>query len=117
VAILDGVEADLVGGAVDDPALEAATGEPDREAVDVMVAPVRSLRAGGAAELRGEDDDRLLQQAAALQVAEQAGDRFVHLTAVLRVVGLQATVGVPDAGAAGAVLDLDEADAALDEPP
>ena len=33
VAVLDGVEAELVGRAVDDAALDAAAGQPDGEAV------------------------------------------------------------------------------------
>ena len=76
VAVLDGVEADLVGRAVDDAALDAAAGHPDREAVDVVVAAVGALRAGRAAELGGEDHERLVEQAAPLQVLEQAGDRL-----------------------------------------
>ena len=44
VAVLDGVEAELVGGAVGDAALDAAAGQPDREAVGVVVAAVGALR-------------------------------------------------------------------------
>ena len=40
VAVLDGVEAELVGRAVDDAALDAAAGQPDGEAVGVVVAAV-----------------------------------------------------------------------------
>src|SRR5437660_856256 len=43
VAILLGMEADRVGGAVDDAPLEAAAGHPGREAVDVVVAAVAPL--------------------------------------------------------------------------
>ena len=43
VAVLDGVEAELVGRAVDDAALDAAAGQPDGEAVRVMVAAVGTL--------------------------------------------------------------------------
>src|ERR1700729_2736600 len=38
VRMLDGVEAQLVGRAVDDAPLEAAAGHPDRKAVRMMVA-------------------------------------------------------------------------------
>src|SRR5436305_119995 len=48
MAVLDGVEADFVGGAVDNAALEAAAGHADSEAVDVMVAAVGSLGAARA---------------------------------------------------------------------
>src|SRR5687768_12478898 len=46
VAVLDGVEADLVGGAVGHAALDAAAGQPHGEAVGVMVPAVGVLRPG-----------------------------------------------------------------------
>ena len=116
VPVLDGVEAELVGRAVDDAPLDAAAGHPDREAVVVVVAAVGALRAGSAAELGGPDDDRVVEQAAALEVDQQAGDRLVDLGAEARVVGAEAGVSVPRAGGAVAVEDLDEADAAFGEP-
>ena len=111
VAVLDGVEAEFVGRAVDDAPLDPAAGHPDGEAEDVVVAPVRPLRAGGAAELGGEDHERLVEQAALVQVLEQAADRLVNGQGVLLVVGPQRAVGVPGPGAAAAVLNLDEANA------
>jgi hypothetical protein len=51
VAVLDGVEAELVGGAVGDAALDPAAGQPDSEAERVVVAAGRALGAGRAAEL------------------------------------------------------------------
>ena len=36
--VLDGLEAELVGGAVDVPAFDAAAGQPDREAPVIVVA-------------------------------------------------------------------------------
>ena len=57
----DGVEAQFVGRAVDMAALQASTRQPDRKAVRMMIAPVRSSRtlfqAGSAAKFGGEDDD------------------------------------------------------------
>ena len=53
-----------------------------------------------------------------LRSLSSAGDRLVDLAAELAVVGFQAAVGVPGAGAAvGAVEDLHEAHAVLDQPP
>src|SRR5262249_55309016 len=51
VAIFDSVETDFVGGSVDDATLDAAARHPDRETVDVVIAAIRPLRAGCAAEL------------------------------------------------------------------
>ena len=77
VAILDGVEADFVGRAMHDAALESAAGHPDGEAEDVMVATVRSLRTRSATELGGEDDERFVEQAATVEILQQAADRLV----------------------------------------
>ena len=115
--VLDRVEADLVGRAVDDSALDAAACHPDREAVDVVVAAIAALRAGVRPNSDGEKHDRVLRAARALQILEQAGDRFVDGLAVLLMVGLQAAVGVPHARAPGPVLDLDKTHAAFHEPP
>src|SRR5437762_2435215 len=62
VAVLDGVEADLVGDAVGNAALDAAAGQPGAEALRMMVAAV-ALGTRRAAELRAPDDDRLFEQA------------------------------------------------------
>ncbi len=78
VPIFDGVEADLVGRAVDDAPLDAAAGQPGAEALRVVVAAV-GLGAGRAAELGAPDDDRLVEQPALLEVLEQAGDGQVDL--------------------------------------
>ena len=57
----------------------------------------------------------LLEQPAALQVGQQAGDRLVGPAAHRGVVGLDVVVGVPAADVAR--VELDEPDAALDQPP
>ena len=70
-AVLDGVHAELVGGAVRDPRLDAAACHPHGEAVVVMAATegcfgqrhIRLLHRR-ATELSGPDDERLVQQAA-----------------------------------------------------
>src|SRR5262249_47557575 len=51
MAVCDRMEADLVGGAVGQAALNSAAGQPDREAVRGMVAAGRPFRAGRAAKL------------------------------------------------------------------
>ncbi len=43
MAVFDRVEADLIGGPVDDAALDPAAGQPDREAVNVMVPSIGTL--------------------------------------------------------------------------
>ena len=79
--ILDGVESQLVGRAVDDAPLDPAAGHPDRESVIVVVAAIGALGAGSSAELRGPDDHGFIEQAATLQVRQKSGDRLVGLGA------------------------------------
>ena len=43
VPVFDGVEADFVGRAMHEAALDAAACHPNRETVDVMVATIRTL--------------------------------------------------------------------------
>ena len=70
-AVLDGVHAELVGGAVRDPRLDAATRHPHGETVVVMAAAegcfgqrhIRLLHRR-ATELGGPNDERLVEQTA-----------------------------------------------------
>src|SRR5581483_2152215 len=118
VAVLRRVAPDLVRRAVNDPAPDAAAGEPGREPVRVVLPAVRAgLPAGRAAEFRGPDDEGVVEQPAALQVPEEPRDGLVHLRADLRVALPELAVGVPGAVASSAVVDLDEAHPSLDETP
>src|SRR6266511_2872350 len=98
MAVLDGVEAYLVGRPMRDAAADAAAGHPYREAVNVMVPAIAPLRAGRAPELGAEDHQRLVEQPAPLQIFQEPGNRLVHLPAVLAVIGLQSAMRVPGAG-------------------
>src|SRR5580765_8687881 len=55
VAVLHGVEAEFVRGAVDDASLDACAGHPDRESVGIVVASVGAFAARCAAEFSGPD--------------------------------------------------------------
>src|SRR5437764_11509438 len=89
--VLDGGAAELVGLADAGAALDAAAGQPHGEAVRVMIAagPFLELGGGLAAELAPPDDQGLVEQAAALEVLDQAGDGLVGVAGVLGVVGDQ----------------------------
>src|SRR5207244_2425041 len=84
-----------------------------REAPRVVIASVAALAHRRPPELAAPHDQRRIEQAAPLQVLEEPGDGFVALLAVAAVVALDVAVGVPLA--AGAAVELHEADAALDE--
>ena len=105
-----------------DAGLHAAAGQPHRERARVMIA-AEELRAVArlvhrrAAELAAPDDQRVVEQAALLEIGQQAVDRPVGLPAEMRqllddVLAERGAVRVP-----AAMVELHEADAALDEPP
>src|SRR6266566_223054 len=61
VAVLHGMEAEFVGGAVSDSALEAAAGHQRGEAERMMIAALAvALHARSAAELAAHDDNRFV---------------------------------------------------------
>ena len=106
-----GAVAEFVGRAVGDAALDAAAGQPDREALDVMVAAV-ALGHRRPAELAAPDHQRLVEHAALLQVLDQRGRALIDLRGRPLDVLLDAAVMVPVA-----VVELDEPHAALGQPP
>src|SRR5262245_38712387 len=118
MAILDGVEAKFIRGAMGAAALDPSAGEPAREAVRMMVTPVAALGARRAAELGAPDDERFVEQAAPLQVVDQRGNGLVGLSAKGRMSRLQSAVRIPRAcPAVGTVKDLHKAHAFFDESP
>ena len=99
------------------PGFDAAAGEPHGEGVDVVVAAGRfaDLAHRRAAELAAPDDERVVEQAALLQVVDQRGAGLVDVAALRRQMLLQvlgrAAVVVPVG-----VVELHEPHAALDQP-
>src|SRR2546423_1663570 len=69
--ILDGLVAELVGGAVSDTLLDAAAGKQKGKPFDVVVAPAASLGHGRAPEFAAPDDQRFVQHAALLEIGNQ----------------------------------------------
>ena len=57
-AVLDGLEAELVGGAVGQAAFDAAAGHPHGEAVGIVIAAVAALGDRRAAEFAAPDHER-----------------------------------------------------------
>ena len=74
------------------------------------------MRAGSPAELGGKQHDCLVEEPTAGEILEEPTDRLIDGERQIRVVGLEAAVGVPGAGAAAAMLDLNEPHAALHKP-
>ena len=83
----------------------------------MIAAAAAALADGRAAELAAPDDQRVVEQARPLQVGQQGGDRLVGHPAHLFVVGVDVVVRIPLHGdRAAARIELDEPDAALDQP-
>src|SRR5688572_23741105 len=94
--ILDDFGTIVVGPAVNDAAPDAAAGHPAGEGLCVVLAAVAGgVLVGGTAELRSPDDQGLLQHAPGLEIADQAGDRLVHVPGQRRMALAQSAVGVP----------------------
>src|SRR5882672_6868731 len=84
----DGVMAEVIGGAVDDAGLDAAAGEPLREAAGVVIAAgAIAFGVGSAAEFTAPPDERVFQEAAAFEIGEQARDRLIGGEGVIGVFG------------------------------
>ena len=112
-AFLDGVKAKIIGGPDGLATAHTAAREPQGEAGGVVVASVPLLGHGGATELPAPDHERVVEEAAGLEVGEKPGDGLVLAGAEFRVVLFDASVGIP--AVARAVVDLDEADIAFHE--
>ena len=78
--------------------------------------PLAALRRRRAAELAGPDDQRLVEQAAGLEILQQRGDRLVDLARLAQRAGVRVVVVVPVLAVAAAGDDLHETHAALDQP-
>ncbi len=115
--IRDDVVAELVGLAMRVSAFNPRTGQQISEATGMMIAaPARArqlaLRETGAAELAAPDDQRVLEQAALLEVAHQAGRGLVDLA---HADGMKRRV--PRMMIPGVVIELHEFDVTLGKPP
>src|SRR5262249_44164474 len=102
------------GLAVDHAAFDAAAGHPDGEATRVMVASVvvagqLSLAVDRAAELAAPDHERVVEQAALLEIRDERVARLIDIAALVGQVGGEVQVLVPTA-----VENLHEAHVALD---
>ena len=62
--VFDGCEAEFVGGAVGHAAFDTATGQPDGEAVVVVVATIGTFGDGSPAEFTAPEDESVFKESA-----------------------------------------------------
>src|SRR5579862_5379822 len=110
-AVLDGFESEFVSRAIRQAAFESAARGPHGEAVGIVIASRAALRYGRTAEFAAPDNDRFVQQAAALQIANQRGGGLIHVRATVLEIALDVFVIVPHL--ASAVVDVDITNAVL----
>jgi phytoene dehydrogenase-like protein len=74
---LDGAVTELVGRAVGHAAAHAAACHPDGEALRIVVATIATLRERRAPKLAGPQQQRVIEEPARLEVADERGDLLV----------------------------------------
>ena len=111
--VLDGAEADLVGGADHTATVDSPAGEPDGEAVGVVVPATVPLLHRGPTELAPPEHERLVEEAAAGKILEQRRGRSVGLPGVALVKVVALVVAVPAVLVDG-VVELHDAHTAFD---
>src|SRR5262249_45493877 len=113
----DGEGADLVGGAVDVTSLHPAAGHPEAVAEVPVVAACGGVDLRAAAELAHHHDERPAEQAAGVEVFDQARHGRIQLgkERILQADEVVA-VRVPRGVGVGGPGDRDDAGAGLDQP-
>src|SRR5215469_1742736 len=100
--IIHHVVTEIVGFAVGNARLDAAAGQPSSKATAVVIAAVvvfgqRALAVDGTAELAAPNNERVVEQAALLQVPDQGCAGLVHVLALAANLLRQIAVLIPAA--------------------
>src|SRR4051812_17488678 len=95
--LLDGSRANFIGGADAHASLDSAAGDPHGKAIGIVVAAGSNTILGRRlpAELSAPYHERLVQQAALLEVLQKRRDWLVSARRMLRVVFYQIAMSVP----------------------
>ena len=114
--VLDCIPAKRVGRSVNEAALHTAAGEPDRVAMWMMFAAVRTLAGRRSSKLAAPKNQRIFQQTSEFKVFQQTCDRKIDGCGVLRVPLLQVTMLIPIEVVTLTALNLDKANATFTKP-
>ncbi len=94
-AVLDGMQADGIGGSKHLAAADAASGHPHAEPEIVVIPPAAGFRFGRPTEFASPQHQCRIQQAATTQVPEQCRHGLVGFGGLASMVFLDIAVGVP----------------------
>src|SRR5207245_2725393 len=109
----------LIALAEGDAALDTAASQPGGERERVVVAPLAALGTRHAPELRGPEDDSVVEQPARFEILDQGGGGLVHALAHLAVVLGEVFVRVPVPAweaVVGPAPELNEAHPSFEQP-
>ena len=115
--VLDDVVGEVICLAIDDAAFHAPAGHPEAIATRMMVASVigrrqPALRVDGPPELATPNDERLVEEAAVLEILNESPRRAVDISGLGRE-----DLGCERVDIPATVIDLDESHTPLDQPP
>ena len=118
--VLDGFEAQFIGGSDELTAADSGPGEPHGEPVPIVVATgfADALAGGGPTEFAAPHEEGFIPETGAFEIRDESRDGFVRLAGVQSVVGDAIVVTVPSVlDVSAAAVELDEAHAFLEKPP
>ena len=113
--VLGGAQAHGIGRAIRQAPFDACPGQPETVAPGIVIAPFALFAHRHSPEFAAPDDQRVVEQTAAAQIAQQAGDWFISPAAEIAVVFQDVNVRVPAVRRAG--VKLNEPHAPFDHSP
>ena len=110
--VLNGSQTDGIGRSVSQAAAHARSRQPDGIAPGIVIASLTLFAHRHPSELATPDHQRVVEQPALPQIAQQTGDRLIGLATHRRVIVEHIRVSIPTVRVSG--INLHEADAPLD---
>ena len=103
--IFHSMESEFIGCTMHDPASDSAPREPRAKAVRMVISSI-SLGTRRTTEFGTPHDEGFVEHTAALEIFQQAGNRFVHLRGQLGMVLNDAGMSVPGSSPSSAMKTL-----------
>src|SRR5262245_15723281 len=91
----DRVQTELVGRTDNVTASNPSPCHPHGKSIRIVVSTLPALRHWGSPEFASPNDERAVQESTLLEIAQQSGDRLIHVPAHLLVIAVDVIVGIP----------------------